>query len=272
MPTLPEDELVRGHVYLCQTGPCVSCGSCCGLYNMADLSRERLLDVLAERTKLFASVPRTVDAILNFEQERTEREGPRPVADFHHCVFVGLIRDEGQRVGCLLHPLASGNGGIDWRGLSFYGGAACKHFFCPSYDELEARHKRVARTVLEDWYEYGLIIPEHRFLRAALEAVESRAGFRLDAATLGPESKKALAELLRLKLHWPFRDKKSPLAWNFFSTKETKRPTLLADKPGGDRQIRQVLHELETLPEHAQAAEKLLQELLGRVASSLRPK
>lgn len=271
MPTLPEDDLVRGHVYLCQTGPCVSCGSCCGLYNMTELSREGLRAILVERTDSFAKVPRTIDGILAFEQERARTE-EAPIEDFHHCVFVGLIRDEGERIGCMLHPLASGNEGIDWRGLSFYGGAACKHFFCPSYDELDAHFKRVAREVLEDWYEYGLIIPEHRFLEAALGAVESRLGFALDAHTLAPEGTAGLAELLRLKLHWPFRDKKRPLAWNFFSTKETKRPTLLEDKPGQDRQIRQMLHELETLPEHAQAAEKLLQELLNRVALSLRPK
>jgi hypothetical protein len=273
MPTLPEDEQVRGHVYLCQTGPCVSCGSCCGLYNMADLSRERLRAILAERTDTFAGVPRTIDDILAFEQERMRIEGAdAPIADFHHCFFVGLIQDGWERVGCLLHPLASGNGGIDWRGLSFYGGAACKHFFCPSYDQLAARFKRIAREVLEDWYEYGMIIPEHRFLEAALGAVESRLGFSLDAATITPEEKTALAELLRLKICWPFRDQHAPLAWNFFSTRKTARPSLLENKPGTDQHIHQILHELGSLPEHAQAAEKLLHDLLNRTATSLRPK
>lgn len=123
MPALPEDEQVRGHVYLCQTGPCVSCGSCCGLYNMADLSRERLHAILCARTDSFAAVPRSIDGILAFEEERMRIEGgPAPTKHFHHCVFVGLIRDEGERVGCLLHPLALDNRGIDWRGLSFTAG------------------------------------------------------------------------------------------------------------------------------------------------------
>lgn len=126
--------------------------------------------------------------------------------------------------------------------------------------------------MLEDWYEYGLIIPEHRFLEAALGAVESRLGFSLDAATMTPEEKTALAELLRLKLHWPFRDTKRALAWNFFSTRDTKRTALLENKPADDPQIHQILHELDTLPEHAQAAEKLLHELLSRVARTLSPK
>lgn len=273
MPTLPEDEQVRGQVYLCQTGPCVSCGSCCGLYNMAGLSREGLRTVLAERTHAFASVPRTVDGILAFEHERRRKEGvDAPLEDFHHCVFVGLIRDEGERVGCLLHPLASGNRGIDWRGLSFYGGAACKHYFCPSYDRLAPRFKRVAREVLDDWYEYGLIIPEHRFLDAALSAVENLLDGSLDAEGLSPKQKTALAELLRLKLRWPFRDATMPLAWNFFSTRETDRPKLLEDAAPLDPLIQQMLHELDTLPEHAKAGEKLLRQALDRTSAALRAK
>ena len=37
-------------VYLCQVGERVSCGACCGLYNVADLSRDSLEDRLARRT------------------------------------------------------------------------------------------------------------------------------------------------------------------------------------------------------------------------------
>lgn len=271
MPTLPEDEQVRGQVYLCQTGPNLSCGSCCGLYNMARLSRERLRAILAERTDAFAGVPRTVDDILAFEQQRMGVEGvDAPIADFHHCVFVGLIRDGGERVGCLLHPLAAGNGGIDWRGLSFYGGAACKHFFCPSYDELEARFKRVAREVLDDWYEYGLIIPEHRFLEAVLGAVEAGLGQALDTRTMNPDGKKALADLLRLKLTWPYRDPDGPLAWNFFSTRATARPVQPGDT--GNPEIRPILRELDTLPEHVRAGEELLRRMLDRTTLTLRPK
>jgi len=270
MPILPEDKLVRGGVYLCQTGPCVSCGSCCGLYNIQDLSRDRLHAILAERTESFAGVPRTIDAILAFEQERLRVEGAVvPIPDFHHCVFVGLIQDGGERIGCLLHPLALGNGGVDWRGLSFYGGAACKYFFCPTYDELEPRYKRITREVLDDWYEYGLIIPEHRFLAALLGAVEARSGCELDIDELSDEAKDALADLLRLKLRWPFRAKETPLARNFFSTKETKRPHLLGEPPLQGPCPHLILHELDTLPEHVEPAMVLLEELLGRVEGAM---
>lgn len=268
MPILPEDEQVRGGVYLCQTGPCTSCGSCCGLYNVCGLSREGLRSVLIQRTEAFARVPRSIDAILAFEQERLDIEGrDHPIPDFHHCVFVGLIRDGGERVGCLLHPMADGNAGVDWRGLSFYGGAACKHFFCPTYDLLEARWKRLVRQVVDDWYAYGLIIPEHRLLAALLGAVETRLGRELAPDTLSPDGRTALEGLLRVKLDWPLRDADTPQAWNFFSTHRTERPGLDAVQPADP--LLQALHELDTRPEHATQALGRLEELLDRTVSAL---
>lgn len=267
MPAPPEDGQVRGHVYLCQIGPCVSCGSCCGLYNRPSLTRAALHAILAERTQDFARVPRTIDAILAFEQERLWIEGvDAPIPDFHHCVFVGLIQDSGERVGCLLHPLATGNAGVDWRGLSFYGGAACKHFFCPTYDELEPRFKRLAREALTDWYAYGLVIPEHRFLTAVLSLLETALGRALDP---DQDDASLLQSLLLLRLDWPFRDPASPLGWNFFSTRQTERP----DIPGGatrNPRLHQILRELDTLPERADQAALFLEHRIHDVAATLR--
>lgn len=273
MPMLPEDAQVPGGVYLCQAGPNLSCGSCCGLYNMAGLGREQLRAILLERTENFASTPRNVDAILAFEQERMALEGADyPIADFHHCVFVGLIQDGGERIGCLLHPLATGNKGVDWRGLSFYGGAACKLFFCPSYHEGIAPWKRTAREVIDDWFNYGLIVPEYRLNQALFEEVEARAGRPIDPDSLDPDLKPALTDLFRLKVDWPFRAQDTPLAWNFFSTKDTERPELprqlLVDAP----RMRTILRELQTLPEHATAGAAMAEERIERVVEGLRRK
>jgi hypothetical protein len=270
MPTLPEDEQVRGNAYLCQVGACVSCGSCCGLYNIRDLSRERLHAILADRTTAFAQVPRTIDAILAFEAGRMEQEGTDyPIENFHHCVFVGLIRDQGERVGCMLHPLAQGNGGVDRRGLSHYGGAACKHFFCPTYDELEPHRKRLVRTLLEDWYEYGLIIPEHRFLAALLDILEERTGRALDARSLEEPARKAVADLLRLRLDWPFRDPGAPGAWNFFSTRDTERPGLSDRTPRSDPRLLRILHELDTARDQEEQAARRLAELIDQATAAI---
>lgn len=271
MPMLPEDIQVPGGLYLCQAGPNLSCGSCCGLYNMAGLGREQLRAILLERTENFASTPRNVDAILAFEQERMALEGADyPIADFHHCVFVGLIQDGGERIGCLLHPLATGNNGVDWRGLSFYGGAACKLFFCPSYHLGEARWKRTVREVLDDWFDYGLIVPEYRLNQALLEEVETRAGRLVDPNDMSPEVKAALADLFRLRIDWPFRTPDTPLAWNFFSTKETDRPDLLGPDTNLEPRQRVMLRELQTLPEHVGAGLVMIGERIDRAAARLR--
>jgi len=265
---LPEDDAVRGGVYLCQVGPRVSCGGCCGLYNhsMAS-SRTALHAVLAERTQAFAAVPRTVEAITAFEQDRLQIEGSaRPIASFHHCVFVGLIQDNGERIGCLLHPLALGNKGVDWRGLSFYGGAACKFFFCPSYDQMEARWKQTVRLVLDDWYEYGLIIVEHRLLAAVFSWLETETGRPVQPNALTPSGRQTLADLLRLKITWPFRKPYTPLGWNFFSTKDTARPALQA--MGLSPHIAVMLQELDTDPDQLGPAPTLLIQYLDAAAQA----
>jgi hypothetical protein len=96
--------------------------------------------MLVRRTNWFADAPRTVAGIDAFK-ERVERTEPqvRPLPKFHHCPFLGIFVDTGRRVGYLLHPLAHGNDGLDWRGLSYYGGMAGRTYFCPCIRKLPAR-------------------------------------------------------------------------------------------------------------------------------------
>ncbi len=155
------DKNVPGGVYLCQVGEAVSCGACCGLYNVADISLDNLSAMLEYRAAAFAAVPRTLEAILAFAAQIEVRENQnRPIPDFHHCPYIGLIGKNPFRVGCLLHPLADGNNGIDFRGLSYYGGFACGSYFCPSYRNLSKPYKELIRKTAHNWYSYGLIISE----------------------------------------------------------------------------------------------------------------
>ena len=119
------------------------------------------------RTRRFAAVPRTVAGIDAFKAsiEGTEPR-KRPFPDFHHCAFLGMIEDAGRRVGCLLHPLARGNGGVDWRGLSYYGGMACRTYFCPSVRHLPVRWLTAVRQSMDHWYLHGLVVTERRLLAA----------------------------------------------------------------------------------------------------------
>jgi hypothetical protein len=201
------DNQVPGGVYLCQVSARVSCGACCGLYNVADLSRENLTRMLARRTRRFALTPRTVAGIEAFAYETGADEfQTRPFADLHHCPFIGLIGDAPGRVGCLLHPLGDGNQGVDFRGMSYYGGMACRTFFCDTTKNLAPRWKRILRQVLDDWYLFGLVITEAELLTAIFSHLESLIGEPLDAsmAARGPFAAR-LKQLLRLKCRWPFR-------------------------------------------------------------------
>ena len=206
-------------VYLCQTGPNVSCGACCGLYNVADPSAEALEAMLTRRTRWFKDVPRTVAGLDAFKERVEAAEDQcRPFPEFHHCPYIGMIEDDGRRVGCLLHPLADGNQGIDWRGLSYYGGMACRTYFCPSMKTLPARWLSALRNSLDHWHLHGLIATERRLLTAFFEILEERLQRPIDPdAFLAPsEAADLLKAFAKLKVTWPFRREDSPGMANYF--------------------------------------------------------
>ena len=219
MPIDPAIANTAHDVYLCQVGPNVSCGACCGLYNVADPSPENLAAMLIRRTHWFAGVPRTVAGIDAFRAKVEAGESQtRPFPDFHHCAFLGMIEDDGQRVGCLLHPLARGNDGLDWRGLSYYGGMACRTYFCPSVRRLPERWLTAVRESMTGWYLHGLIVTERKFLAALFSELEGRLQRPIHADDFSgrPSAGVLLTVLTTLRLHWPFRRKCAPGVCNYF--------------------------------------------------------
>ncbi len=224
---LPEDPTTPGGVYLCQVGQTVSCGACCGLYNVQDTSRDAMTGMLIDRTQRFVSIPRTADAIEEFARQTQSKECQiRPFPQFHHCPFIGLIGPALTRIGCLLHPLAEGNGGVDFRGLSYYGGLACRTYFCPATNRPEPRYKRLVRAIVDDWHLYGLVITEIDLISLLFRQIEQQSGQRLDEslafrnpAVVGP-----LIALLRLKIDWPYRpaDTDTPCHYFFFDVQYEK--------------------------------------------------
>jgi hypothetical protein len=275
-PNSPQPPKVPGCVYLCQVGATVSCGACCGLYNCADASRGYLESLIAGRTEEFRQVPRTADTITDFQVKWERRDPrPRPYPDFYHCPFLGLIGANGSRVGCLLHPLADGNAGIDYRGLSFYGGLACRDYFCPSHRNLPAAYKEIVRAVCADWYLYGLVITEDRLLSAFFGAIEKRLGRDLSAADIlmHAHSRKAVLEFLTLKLNWPYRvpDGSGPGNYFFNDGLYPKPPVDYARMGVAPSPLDAVLRELSSafnLPAALNKAEALIESLFDRI---LRP-
>jgi len=264
-------------VYLCQVSARVSCGACCGLYNMAALSRAALVDRLTRRTERFAATPRTEDGI---EQFRRAIEGwtpeEKPFPQFHHCPFLGLIGNAHTRVGCLLHPAASGNDGQDFRCVSYYGVKACRSYFCPATRSLPTRYLHILRRVWDDWYAYGLIITEHRLLQAVFTVVEYYIDRPVDPGDFPAHSEatRCLREVVDLKLFWPYRctDATGPCHFVFenglYSRPEIKWPSLL--RPDGHYQT--ILRELESCfasDNDMLQAEKILRDLFSRIFAAL---
>lgn len=256
-------------IYLCQVSEAVSCGACCGLYNLPNLSRKKLETLLAKRTEAFASVPRTEDGIYTF-QKRNEAPPPRsrPFPEFHHCPFLGLLGDEKHHVGCLLHPAAPGNDGVDYRSLSWYGEQACRTYFCPTTQKLAPVYQSIVKQTIDNWYMFGLIVTEHILVTAYFKEVETRLGRRVAVSdyTRNIEATDAFREFAELKCHWPYRRNDAPGACNFFFENGLyPRPGVLRTAPNMRLSpYENILRELDTgfsTANEIAAADRLLDDL-----------
>ncbi|MDO9263314.1 MAG: hypothetical protein Q7U02_05060 [Desulfosalsimonadaceae bacterium] len=262
-------------VYLCQVSETVSCGACCGLYNVADASFEDLSQMLARRSRVFSALPRTMDAILDFGRAETANLGVPPMPEFHHCPYIGFIGDGFRRVGCLLHPQAHGNSGVDYRGLSHYGSMTCGMYFCPSHRNLPDDFKQVLRDLADDWYGYGLMISEPVLLEALYEEIIKRTcGAKPDPERAGqPENRPLWAELFALKIRWPYQTAGRPLANYFFNDPLYPKPPVdyenLAAAPSRFDILFRELHSHFTSPSELMAAERYLDRLLDDLAATI---
>lgn len=210
---------IPGGVYLCQVNDHVSCGACCGLYNVADPSYENLLAILETRTRLYEKTPRTYDALEDFAKTVTRMENQeRPYPEFHHCPYIGLIGDNLERPGCLLHPLGKGNNNTDFRGLSHWGGFACASYFCPTCHDVPARFKEILKGCTQGWYTYGLYVTERDCLVSFFDWIESQLGKELVPANIMDNTGfiSALHEFMALKRTWPYRDAGYNRLGNYF--------------------------------------------------------
>ena len=250
-PISPPREQKLDDDYLCQVSGSVSCGACCGLYNVADDARPALEALLAARARRFADTPRTVEGILQFRRDIEQHENQqRPLSDFHHCPYLGLVGRRKATVGCMLHPLEPRNHGQDFRSLSHYGGMTCHIYFCPATRLLPSRYKQTVRSAVRDWYLYGLLVTEHRLLQALFEEIEYRLNrpVYLNDFRQHPQARKALEALLALRVSWPFRPAgRTRLVNYFFNDNRHPRPAITP--PRGEQTIgryRTILQELET--------------------------
>jgi hypothetical protein len=232
--------------------------------------------MLERRSEDFAALPRDLEALLAFAAaEGAADTRPRPLPELHHCPFLGLVGAAGERrVGCLLHPTAEGNGGVDLRGLSHYGGLACRVYFCPSHRRLPVPVKRLLRTAAEDWYDYGLTIVDTPLISAFFAALARRLGGpHFGSGAAGPAVRRGLREFLALRGSWPHRPPQRPLCRDPFSLPAAPGELEL----GGCRAARRA--PLEALlgelgahfesPAQRRSAEERLTALIDRLAADM---
>jgi hypothetical protein len=166
---------IRG---LCQREH-ASCGACCGLYNRRDFGRSAVRDELRRRTRAFTDLPRTAEAFRRTARA-LEANGPAPLfPPVRVCPLLGFLDRAEVRVGCLGHPATTG--GPDLRACGAYESGICETFLCPSHAWLSEEEAAIAEAACAgDAWLYGLVITDVPFLRAALDAVATRAGQRVE--------------------------------------------------------------------------------------------
>lgn len=178
-----------------------SCAACCGLYNVADATRPELFAKLLRRTELFRSTPRDADSICAYKDETALLESNEPLEEIIHvCEFTGFLDDDQRLVGCMLHPSAVGNHGLDLRGLCHYGSMACKAFYCPAWRELSPAQRDLVAEAIDDWHLYGLVMTDVEFVQAVTGLIEKSAGKTLTSALQRDDPcAKALKDMLSWK-------------------------------------------------------------------------
>jgi len=191
---------------LCQPDSLKSCAACCGLYNVHDATRRSLEQKLTARTMAFAKTPRSPDALVEFEEAVRDAEGCVPLDPaIHVCEFTGFLDETRRIVGCMLHPSAPGNAGVDLRGLCHYGSMACKGFYCPACEEIPSHQQEIVRELVDDWHLYGLVATDVDLVTALFGLAEEVLGCGLELENINGRVRRALTDMLAWKDSWPFK-------------------------------------------------------------------
>ena len=134
-------------IILCQPDAQKGCSACCGLLNLADISKENLSVFLAAFNKR-KCMPAAEDA--SWAEKFRVRD-----ATAHICPYQGFIDKD--RPGCMvLQELSAENG----RDMSIFGAGVCGDYICPAYSILDDEYKRILAGYIDDWYLYTISIAD----------------------------------------------------------------------------------------------------------------
>lgn len=198
--------------HLCQPDDLKSCAACCGIYNFRQNGRNDIERRLLENTE---SIGQIKGYGLSVEKLREYSETVR----WHHnssgklfqtifnCEFTGFLDEEGQKIGCLLHP--AHNDGKDWRDCGFYGKELCNGHYCLSYFYLTSVEQKLVIDTTDDWYLYGLTITDIDLVKGVFSILSDLVGETLNLYVISQndELKSIINSIWLMKLSWPYRTK-----------------------------------------------------------------
>ncbi|TGL56886.1 hypothetical protein [Leptospira jelokensis] len=146
----------------------VSCGACCGLFNLK-LTTKEYKTLLLERT---AEFKQTVDFEVRhsfpiYRKERETKESQISKKDdmTYNCPFLGYVDDTKQRIGCMIHPIYTGD--PKSQNFSFYGTSICQAYDCKTKEgALADLWENLFVEIAKDSIEYSFLSADHIFTNA----------------------------------------------------------------------------------------------------------
>lgn len=146
----------------------VSCGACCGLFNLK-LSPKEFKTLLSERTSEFQS---TVNFEVRhsfpiFRKDRETKEAGISKKDemTYNCPFLGYVDSAKQRIGCMIHPIFTGD--PKSQNFSFYGASICQAYDCKNKESILADlWESLFVEIAKDSVEFSFLAADHIFANA----------------------------------------------------------------------------------------------------------
>ncbi|TGM05480.1 hypothetical protein [Leptospira jelokensis] len=146
----------------------VSCGACCGLFNLK-LTKKEYKSLLLERTTEFKKTVnfevRHSFPIYRKERETKEAQIPKKDEMTYNCPFLGYVDDTKQRIGCMIHPIFTGD--PKSQNFSFYGTSICQAYDCKTKEgALADLWENLFVEIAKDSNEYSFLSADHIFTNA----------------------------------------------------------------------------------------------------------
>jgi hypothetical protein len=187
---------------LCQH-PGGGCSACCGIYNFAHRDFESTRSRLLHRTHRVEGAQWDAKELASVRDGLLAEESADILfAGVKVCPFAGYIDEEGERVGCLIHPTRHPEG-KDLRDLGVYNRHICEDHLCGPHDWLRPAEVALAKTAPP--LLYGQVVTDAGLVKGLARWMEVHLARSLRPEDVAEEPS-ALSPLWDLVSQWPHRD------------------------------------------------------------------